>query len=52
MAVEVATAATEKGEKGEGGVEGNGRVRGRGWWRCGRRSNEEEVKAAMASPGE
>ncbi|GMN51244.1 hypothetical protein TIFTF001_020398 [Ficus carica] len=42
----------EKGERGEGGVEVDGRMKGRGWWRCGRRSNEEEGRAAVASPGE
>ncbi|GMN22850.1 hypothetical protein TIFTF001_043584 [Ficus carica] len=43
----------EKGERGEGDVEGDGRMRGKGWWHCGRRSNEEEGRAAaVASPGE
>ncbi|GMN58226.1 hypothetical protein TIFTF001_027336 [Ficus carica] len=50
--MEVATAAAKKRERGEGGVEGNERMKGRGWWRCGRRSNKEEGRAAAASPGE
>ncbi|GMN59375.1 hypothetical protein TIFTF001_028492 [Ficus carica] len=45
-------AAKEKGERGEGGVEGDGRMRGRGWWRCGQWSNEEEGRAVAASLGE
>ncbi|GMN47758.1 hypothetical protein TIFTF001_016934 [Ficus carica] len=49
VAVEV---ATEKGERGEDGVEGDRRMRGRGWWHCGRRLNEEEGRAATVSPGE
>ena len=31
----------KKREKGEG----DGRMKGRGWWPCGRRSNEEEGRA-------
>ncbi|GMN62287.1 hypothetical protein TIFTF001_031372 [Ficus carica] len=46
VAVEVAAAVTEKGERGEGGIEGDGRMRERGWLRCRRRSNEEEVLSA------
>ena len=45
----MATAAAEKGERVEGGVEGNGRIRGRGWLRCGRRSNKEKGRAAAAA---
>ncbi|GMN63504.1 hypothetical protein TIFTF001_032591 [Ficus carica] len=42
----------KKRERGEGGVESDGRTRGRGWLCCGRRSNEEEGRTAAASPGE
>ncbi|GMN24920.1 hypothetical protein TIFTF001_040641 [Ficus carica] len=48
----MATVASEKRERREGGVEGDGRMRGRGWLRFGRRSNEEDGRAAAASPGE
>ncbi|GMN64355.1 hypothetical protein TIFTF001_033434 [Ficus carica] len=44
--------AENKGERGEGSVEGDGRMRERGWRHCGRRLNEEEGRAAAALSGE
>ncbi|GMN63506.1 hypothetical protein TIFTF001_032597 [Ficus carica] len=42
----VAVEVVKKRERGEGGVEGDGRMRGRGWRRYGRRSNEKERRAS------